>query len=296
MGKLKKTGSMTEQSYRYPKDTWEKAEAKKHCTDHGGKLFEPAEEDSMNPRKDNDMGNVLNFTKGYSIRAQADKELEIFVYEEIGYEGWDGEGITAQRIAKDLKDAGDIKNITVRINSPGGRVFEAVAIYNILKQHKARVRVMIDGLAASSASIVAMCGDEIEMANNAMMMIHKPWSLSIGTAEDLRRDAEMLDKVEGSIIQTYLNQCDKRGVKDMAEQLAEMLAAETWMNADEALGYGLIDTVTETLQAAALFDLSKFNFKRTPEKLRKPVATDLNAIVTAMDFKCRQIRAARSSG
>lgn len=236
-------------------------------------------------------------TRGYTVKAQAPNEAEFWIYEEIGWEDWDGNGVTAKGIARDLKAAGGLQKITVHINSPGGRVFEAVAIYNLFKQNKARVHVSIDGLAASSASIVAMCGDHIEMANNAMMMIHKPWSISIGCAEDLRRDADMLDKLEtGSIIQTYLNQCQKRGVKDMEEQLAEMMAEETWMSADEALGYGLIDSVSEALEAAALFDLKKFNFKKTPDAFKKlPGPLDFRAKLASMNIKSAKIRTARSS-
>ena len=146
-------------------------------------------------------------------------------------------------------------------------------------------------LAASSASILAMCGDEISMCNTALVMIHKPWTVSIGISDDLRKDADMLDNLEKSaIIQAYVNQCEKSGHKNMAGQLAEMMAAETWMNADEAFGYGLIDLISEPLQAAASFDLSKFKYRNAP-----PVSNCLDDMairskIAAMGMKCLKFR------
>lgn len=229
--------------------------------------------------------------RGYQVKNQGANELDFWLYEEIGYEGWDGSGITAKGIAKDLQAAGSFHTINLHINSPGGRVFEAVAIYNLFRMHKANVNVFIDGLAASSASIVAMCGNHIEMANNAMLMIHKPWTICIGGADDLRRDAEMLDKLEeGAIIQTYLNQCQKRGVKDMSGQLAEMMAAETWLSADDAYDCGLIDSIGEALAAAAMFDLTKFKFRNAPVRLLKSQITDIHVKLAAMNMESLKMR------
>ncbi len=205
-----------------------------------------------------------SWNKGYRIRNDVPGAMEVYIYDEIGLKDWDGGGITAKKMAKDLQNAGpSLKNISVHINSPGGRVFEAVAIYNLLKSHKAHVNVTIDGIAASAASIVAMAGNHIEMANNGILMIHKPWTFAIGNADDLRKEANMLDKVEGAITQSYLNQCAKAGKTNMEGKLTEMLEAETWMDAEEALEAGLIDSIGEALPAAAsiAFDFKKFGFK-----------------------------------
>ena len=205
---------------------------------------------------------------GYRVRNQAtEKTMDIYIYDVIGYEDWNGDGITAKKIAHDLQSAGKLDKITAHINSPGGRVFEAVAIYNLLKSNAAHVHVSIEGLAASSASIIAMCGNTIEMANNAMMMIHKPWTFAMGNADQLRKDAEMLDELEaGSVLQTYLNQCQKTGMKDMAEQLSELMSGDgTWMSADKCLGYGLIDSITDPIPVVAAFDLSRFGYKNVPQ-------------------------------
>lgn len=197
--------------------------------------------------------------KRYSIQANA-AEAEIWIYEEIG-EGWFG-GISANQFAKDLKSLGELKQINIRLNSPGGDVFDGVAIYNILKQHKARIKVNIDGLAASIASVIAMAGDEINIAANAMMMIHEAWTIAVGPASELRQAADMIEKVNGSILATYLSRTSIG-----QEKLTELMRNETWMNAEEAIGYGLADKLIEPIQATAHFDLSRFKYKNYPSHL-----------------------------
>ena len=136
-----------------------------------------------------------------------------------------------------------------------------MAIYNILKQHKARVNVSIDGLAASIASVIAMAGDEINMAANSMMMIHDAQTLCIGSAEDLRAAADMMEKVNSTIVTTYAS----RPAVDRAN-IIDLMHKETWMTADEALGHGLVDKLSGPVQMAAHFDLSKFKYKNIPGK------------------------------
>lgn len=229
--------------------------------------------------------------RGYSVRNSAPNEADVYIYEEIGFENWDGTGITAKQIAKDLQAAGNLDRINVHINSPGGLVFEAVACMNIFKMHPAHVTVSIEGLAASSASIVAMCGNSIEMCNTSMIMIHKPWTISIGISDDLRKDADMLDNLEKSaIVQAYVNQCNKSGHKNMAGKLAEMMAAETWMNAEQALSYGLIDLISEPLQAAASFDLRKFKYRNAPAASNCLDDMAIRSKIASMGMKCLKFR------
>ncbi|HBB9192092.1 TPA: Clp protease ClpP, partial [Escherichia coli] len=121
--------------------------------------------------------------KAADVRGAAD----IFIYEEIG-----GFGVTAKQFAEDLKALGDVSHINLRIHSPGGDVFEGIAIYNLLRNHPADITVYIDGVAASMASVVAMAGDRVVMPENAMMMIHKPWGISGGNAGDMRDYADLL--------------------------------------------------------------------------------------------------------
>ena len=195
--------------------------------------------------------------RGYSVKAKANKQADIYIYEEIG-DGWYG-GVSARQFAKDLRDLGDLDQINLKINSPGGNVFDGNAIYNLLKQHKARVIVSIDGLAASIASVVAMAGDEITIAENALMMVHNAWGFAIGNAKELREVADTLDKVNDTIVATYLN----RTRKEEAE-IRRLMDAETWMSATEAIEHGFADKTTAALEMAA-FDMSRFKYRNIPK-------------------------------
>ncbi len=161
-------------------------------------------------------------------------EAEVYVYGDIG--GW-WDGIQAEEFAKEI-GALDVDTINVRLNSPGGVVFDGVAIYQALARHKANIVIHIDGIAASIASVIAMAGDEIRIVEGANVMIHKPWSFAIGDAEAMRKEGEILDKLESGIIDIYA----ARTGQDRAE-LVKWVAAETWFSAAEAKDAGFADTV-----------------------------------------------------
>lgn len=197
---------------------------------------------------------------GYSIKAKA-KSAEILIYDDIG-EGWIG-GISAKSFIADLKALPDVDTVNVRIHSEGGAVFDGQAIYNAIKRLDARVEVDIDGIAASIASIIAMAGDEIRMAENGFMMIHDPWMVAAGTASELRDAAETMDKVRDTLLKTYVN---RTGTD--SETISQMMLDETWMNADEALEFGFIDSVTEEMKLAAKIDTKRF--RKLPQALAEP--------------------------
>lgn len=171
----------------------------------------------------------------------AKNSAEITIYGTIGSSWWD-ESISANQFAKDLKALGDdIEEITVRLNSGGGSVFDGLAIRSLLKNHKATVTVRVDGWAASIASIIAMAGDKIIMAKGSMMMVHNPaTSLWGGEAKDFREVADFLDKVRDSLLTVY---ADRTGLS--ADELIEMMDAETWMSAEEAVEKGFADEVED---------------------------------------------------
>ena len=196
----------------------------------------------------------------YSIKAKATDTVEISIYDEIGY--W---GITAKSFSKDLKALGNnLKQINLHIHSPGGDVFDGIAIYNLLKNHPANVTVYIDGLAASMASVIAMAGNEVIMPENAMMMIHKPWGIQGGDAEDMRKYADLLDKVENTLIPAYANKTGKT-----PEELAEMLSAETWLNGKECVEQGFADKLAEPLVAMASIKSRKLeDFEKMPNEIK----------------------------
>ena len=199
------------------------------------------------------------------ILNKAAKTAEILIYEQIGRDYWSDEGIAAKDFAADLKALGDVKDITLRLNSPGGSVFEGLVIHNLLKAHQANVTVYIDGIAASIASVIAMCGDKIIMPENAMMMIHDPSGLVIGNADDMRKMADTLDKIKESIKTAY-----KRTMMT-DEEIDEMMKAETWLTAADAVDKGFADEMIEAVKIAAHFDLTQFkNAPLTAQK--KPAA------------------------
>lgn len=172
-----------------------------------------------------------------------DKPAEIFIYDEISW--W---GVLAVDVVNQIKGI-SAKEISLRINSPGGAVFEGFAIYNILRQHEATVTTYVDGLAASIASVIALAGDKVVMAENAMFMVHEPWTVAAGNAEDMMAIAAVLEEIGGSIIKTY----EARTSLDR-ETLSDMVAKETWFGADRAVEYGFATEVTEPAQLAAKFD------------------------------------------
>jgi ATP-dependent Clp endopeptidase proteolytic subunit ClpP len=199
----------------------------------------------------------------WSMQAKGNKKAEILVYEPIG-DGWYG-GLSAKRFANDLKALGDLDDITVRINSPGGVVWDGQAIYNTLKSHKATVNVSIDGIAASMASVIAMAGDTITMPENAMMMIHNPLACVCGEAADMTKMAARLEKTKDTMIAVYQT---RTGLS--AEELSQMMDAETWMTGKEAMDLGFADKVEKSVAMAASGDEAIFkNFKNVPSSLLK---------------------------
>jgi ATP-dependent protease ClpP protease subunit len=169
----------------------------------------------------------------YAIRNEADAEAEIFIYEEIGF--W---GITSDDFVKDLNNL-KAKTINVRINSPGGSVWDAIAIYNALVSHSATVNVQVDALAASAASVIAMAGDKITMMRGSQMMIHDAIGVGMGNEAELKEYATWLGEQSNNIASIY---AERAPSLDAEEWRAKMLA-ETWLFADEAVEMGLADGV-----------------------------------------------------
>lgn len=195
----------------------------------------------------------------YSIRAAARGVAEVLLYDEIG--AW---GITAKQFAKDLKALGDLQRIDLRVHSPGGDVFEGTAIYNLLKHHPARVEGYVDGLAASMATVILMACDTVYIPENAMWMVHKPWGITGGDADDMRRYIDLLDKIEDTMVMAYAAKTGKS-----AEDIKALLTEETWMTGREAVEAGFADQLTEPLAAAAQLNSKRMQeFAHMPEALK----------------------------
>ena len=183
----------------------------------------------------------------YAIRARAEG-AEVSIYDEIG-----AYGVSAKSFLDELGALPDDGPLTLRLNSPGGSVFDAVAIYNALKRHAGPVSVWIDGIAASAASYIAMAGDEVVMPENAFLMIHDPSGFAMGTADDMRAMAEALDKIKGSLVAGYV--AKSGGAED---DIAALMAKETWLDAAEAVELGFADRLAEPVRIAARFDVGRF--------------------------------------
>jgi ATP-dependent Clp protease protease subunit len=171
--------------------------------------------------------------------SDADAERTLFLSGEISDETWYGDEVTP-KLFKDELNAGS-GNITVWINSPGGDVFAAAQIYNMLRDYKGSVTVKIDGLAASAASVIAVAGDTVLMSPVAMMMIHNPATIAMGDVGDMEKAIGMLNEVKESILNAYE---DKTGMK--RSKLSKMMDDETWFNAKKAVELGFADEILFT--------------------------------------------------
>lgn len=183
----------------------------------------------------------------WKVTAKSEIEAEILLYDEIAsFDDEDWGCINAKGLISKIKALGNVKDITLRINSVGGDVFEAQAMYSYLKSHPANITVRVDGLAASAASVVAMAGNKVIMSANALMMIHNPAGGVWGEAEDMRDTAEILDKIRDTIANVYMV---KTGID--REKVISMMNDETWMTATEAHDLKFCDEVTEGVAVTA---------------------------------------------
>lgn len=173
------------------------------------------------------------------IRAADDKEAErtISMFDVIGQDFWTGEGVTAKRVASALRNMG-AGPVTVNVNSPGGDMFEGLAIYNLLREHKGEVTVKVLGLAASAASVIAMAGDEVQIARAGFLMIHNAWVLAIGNRHDLREMADTLEPFDRAMADIYAARTG-----DDQKAMAKLMDSETWIGGSDAVDGGFADSL-----------------------------------------------------
>ncbi|MGO2099613.1 head maturation protease, ClpP-related [Vagococcus salmoninarum] len=208
--------------------------------------------------------------KYYQMNQPSMGKVVVNIYGDIVDESWEGDqSVSAVDFGRELNTYHNISELEVHIQSYGGSVFSGIAIYNMLKNHKAKVEIHIDGVACSIATVIAMAGDRIIMPQNSMMMIHNPMStLSNGNAKELRKMAEDLDKISESSINAYL---DRTNGKIEREELLVLLDQETWLSAAECERYGFCDEVTNKIELVAKFKGSKITneFKELPIKFEE---------------------------
>ncbi|HUU89250.1 MAG TPA: head maturation protease, ClpP-related [Candidatus Glassbacteria bacterium] len=208
------------------------------------------------------------------------KILDIAIHSEIGGPN----GISSQDIKEKLQDT-TINTIFLDINSPGGSVFEGMAIFNALKAHPATKHTKITGVCASIASIVAMAGDTIEMTENSMMLIHSPSVTVNGNSDVLRREADVLDKMQKSIVSIYRSKLTDKSDESI-EQLGKLMNEQTWISPEEAKKMGFCDIITNTItDHFEYFDFSQFNYSSVPELILNRYDINSNEPIDATHIK-----------
>lgn len=200
--------------------------------------------------------------KGYVLAAAEEgAAATLYLYDVLGVDLFGG--IPARQVIDDLKALGEAPDLSVRINSPGGDVFEAIAIYNALARFPGRVTVHVDGVAASAATLVAMAGNRTLVAENAMFMVHRPWTVVLGDAPEFRRQADTLDKAWAAMLATYARRTGRRAAT--FERKVADAGGEWWLTAAEAVSEGFADAVEKAEKQAQVFGLSRY--RRVPAHL-----------------------------
>ena len=239
----------------------------------------------------------------YRIENAADDAADVYIYDEITdpfLHDFFGIGISASSFVKELQ-ALKGKALSVHINSPGGSVFEGLAIYNALRAHDAPVNVIVDGIAASIASVIMMAGDTVTMAPHSMVMIHEPWGVTVGNAADHEQQVRVLNKIGDDIAAVYAERADKR-----VNWRAKM-REETWLTDEDALNLGLADRIDSAATPTQnSFDLSRFRNvpsdlaagTASPEIAADPTPTKRAAEQALRDagFSCREAKVIVATG
>lgn len=213
-------------------------------------------------------------SKYYSLATNG-KETDVYIFGDITSWEWFDNDVSSYTLSKELQELDkDIEAINVHINSYGGEVAEGLAIYNLLKNHKAKVRTIVDGFACSIASVIFMAGDERIMSNASMLMIHNAWMHTAGNATQLRKDADDLDKITQASINAYMSQ-----VNISEDKLKELLDNESWLLPDEALEMGFATSIVSesiTNKAAASAKKALFNLLKNKDNPKAIVHADGN--------------------
>ncbi len=192
----------------------------------------------------------------YTIQAKSKGVADVYIYDEIGIFG-----VSAQSFVDELK-AVEAETINLHIHSPGGSVFDGWVIYNHLSSFKGTINTTIDGIAASMASVIALSGSTVRMVENGFFMIHNPLTVAIGDAEEMRKNADLLDKIKNGLVRAYAN---KTGLGE--DEISGLMDEETWFTAEEAKADGFIDTILEPKEIAAKFTGDVVNkFTNTPQE------------------------------
>ena len=200
----------------------------------------------------------------YTFEKRTETVADLYIYGDITAYEWDESDVSAFGFKQDLDNLGNVSEINVHINSLGGSTFQGLAIYNLLKQHKANINTYIDGIAASSASIIAMAGNKIFMPKTSLIMIHNCWTYAIGNAKELRKTAEDMDKIAMAYKEAYLSK-----IKISEEELTKLLDEETYLTADECIEMGFADEIIELKENTGINQFANMSILKLVNKLKE---------------------------
>ena len=200
-------------------------------------------------REDSNLKNLKNMN-WYNIKNLSESSTEVVIYDEIG--AW---GVDSKSFIEEVKQI-STENILLRINSPGGSVIDGLSIHDAIKRMPQNVTAQIEGLAASIASIIALGADQVTMSENSLFMIHNVWGGETGGAKDMRKAADLMDKMGDRLVNIYVG---KTGLDEST--IRNWMDEETWFTADEALEAGFINLVEKPIALAAKYDVQKLNYK-----------------------------------
>ena len=194
----------------------------------------------------------------YKITNNTSEASDVYLFNDIGTFG-----ITAQSFIDEIKEY-DNQELNIHINSLGGEVFEGMAIYSVIQRRKSKTTVYVEGIAASIASVIALAADEVIMSENSLLMIHNAWGGTQGEAKDMRKQADILDKITNEIAEVYVKKTNLPYA-----QIIEMMTEETWLTAEEAVALGFVDSISKPIKVAAKYDVSRFKniTNKTVEKI-----------------------------
>lgn len=213
------------------------------------------------------------------VRAVDQGDNVITMFEAIGEDYWSGGGVTAKRIAAQLRAIGP-RPVEVQINSPGGDMFEGIAVYNVLREHSQPITVKIMGMAASAASIIAMAGDTIEIGAASFVMIHNCWVVAVGNRHDMRETSEWLEPFDQAMVDLYA----ARSGQD-AKEIAKWMDSETYMSGSQAISRGFADTLLAS-DSMTVDEDAKAN-DRSINELRATEISLVSAGMTRSDARAR---------
>jgi len=204
----------------------------------------------------------MNNRKWYQVKALAENKMQIAIHDEIGM--W---GVSASDFIAEINAQTNVSEIEVSIHSPGGSLFDGVAMFNALKNHSAKVVTRVEGIAASAASVIFLAGDERVMPEDTFLMIHNPWSGVMGDSEEMRKAADTLDQFQQMLVDMYVRET---GID--SSEIESMMAAETWLDAKAALAQGFATSMSESMKVAALSKDFVKHFGQVPQALTEKTA------------------------